>query len=73
MTTVFDSLTVTDLKVLGRLWTSAPGPDLDGLFSPVPPAVPDSEATTVRQLVSDHNTLLAALRKAGVLAGGETT
>lgn len=31
-------------------------------------AVPDSTATTILGLVSDHNALLASLRAAGVLA-----
>lgn len=63
MGTVLDSLTVTDLTVLGDFSVTYPEQ-----VTPARPHVPDSEAKTVAQLVADHNALLAALRRAGVLA-----
>lgn len=66
MATRFDELHVGKLFVAGQAvegGAAHPAP-----LSTVVPALADSEATSIKALVADHNALLAALRAAGVLA-----
>ena len=55
-----------DKTVIGGTLEIKAGADVTGLPQGV--AVPDSVATTVAGLVTDHNALLASLRAAGIIA-----
>jgi hypothetical protein len=68
--------------VIGGKLTFLPGAVIeggDGLFGNTNPDIPqvanqpDSDATTVAALRADFNTLLAAFRGAGYMAGSEAT
>lgn len=62
-----------DLWIIGGRLVIEDGAQVEGLPSTPAPkaeAVPDSVAEDVATLMADHNALLAALRKAGLMEDG---
>lgn len=70
MATTFDSLKVHDLDVSGKFVLNgvALGDEMDVGPKALPAVFDDSEATTVKALVEDFNSLLGVLRGASIIA-----